>query len=208
VSRSWSRYYAAAGDDPRPTLLHALEHFEREPSGDRFAIDLGCGTGRDTAELLRRGWRVLAVDSQAEALEQLVARLEPGVDTGRLETLQSRFEDAAWPEADLVTSSFALPFCDPERFPSVWERITESLRPGGRFCGQLFGDRDEWAARPPEAFAGTSSPPAITFHTRAEVEDLLSGLEVEYLREIDEDGQTAVGDRKRWHHFHIVARKP
>ena len=31
------------------------------------------------------------------------------------------------------------------RFDEVWARIVDSLRPGGRFCGQLFGERDEWA---------------------------------------------------------------
>jgi SAM-dependent methyltransferase len=207
VSQTWSRYYAAAGDDPRPTLLDALGRFDEEPARDRFAVDLGCGSGRDTVELLRRGWRVLAIDSQAEALEQLVARVDPSMDAGRLETRIASFEDAAWPTADLVNSSFALPFCSRERFPDVWERIVASLRPGGRFCGQLFGDRDEWASRPPDAFAGLASPPAITFHTRAEVDALLRDFEVDYLREIDEDGQTAVGDRKHWHLFHVVARK-
>jgi len=70
VSQGWTRYYDAAGVDPRPTVLAALERFDRESPGARFAVDLGCGTGRDTLELLRRGWRVLAIDSQAEAIER------------------------------------------------------------------------------------------------------------------------------------------
>jgi hypothetical protein len=89
----------------------------------------------------------------------------------------------------------------------MWSRIVESLRPGGRVCGQLFGDRDEWATRPRERAEGWASPPAITFHTRAQVEELLRPFEIERLDEIDEDGATAVGDRKHWHLFHVVARK-
>ncbi|MEJ1932020.1 class I SAM-dependent methyltransferase [Nostoc sp. NIES-2111] len=34
----------------------------------RFAVDLGCGDGRDTVELLRRGWRVLGIDGAQEAI--------------------------------------------------------------------------------------------------------------------------------------------
>jgi trans-aconitate methyltransferase len=41
---------------------------------DFFAVDLGCGAGRDTAELLRRGWRVLAIDAEAEAIRRLLER--------------------------------------------------------------------------------------------------------------------------------------
>src|SRR5439155_13843113 len=41
----WSRYFAVAGDDPRPTLLEALARFD----SPGLAVDLGAGTGRDTA---------------------------------------------------------------------------------------------------------------------------------------------------------------
>ena len=72
-----------------------------------------------------------------------------------------------------------------------------TLRPGGRFCGQLFGPRDEWA------------PAAdMTFLTREQVEQLLDGWEIERLDELEQDGHTAVGKPKHWHLFHVVARRP
>ena len=206
MSRPWSRYYAAAGQDPRETLLAALERFDAEGRAG-LAVDLGCGTGRDTFELLRRGWRVLAIDAQSEALELLREREEARSAGERLQTEVASFVEATWPEADLVTSSFSLPFCPPDRFPDMWARIVASLRPGGRVCGQLFGDRDEWATREGRE-EGWSSPTPMTFHTREEVEQLLDGLDVEELNEVDEDGATAIGDRKHWHLFHVVARKP
>lgn len=151
---------------------------------------------------------MLAIDSQAAAIERLLGRGDLGAEgLGRLETQVARFEDAVWPGADLVNSSFALPFCPPQHFGAVWARIVSSLRPGGRFCGQLFGDRDEWAPRPGASFQDWASPPAMSFHTSDEVRELLRGFEIEQLDEIDEDGTTAVGDRKHWHLFHIVARK-
>src|SRR5690606_20023189 len=146
---SWKSYYERTGSrPPRETLLFALDRFEAEhlPGDRRFAIDLGCGNGRDTIEMLRRGWRVLAIDAEQSAIDGLLARPDLPPDP-RLETLVSRFEDADWPAADLVNSSFALPFCPPDRFPELWRRIIASLRPGGRFSGQLFGDRDSWVGR-------------------------------------------------------------
>jgi SAM-dependent methyltransferase len=193
----WTDYYEAAGDDPRDTLLDALRRFEGEPPGDRSAVDLGCGTGRDTVELLRRGWAVLAIDGEAEALERLVARDLPPAWNDRLTIVRAAFQEATWPETDLVNSSFALPFCPPVAFPGLWQRIERSLRPGGRFCGQLFGDRDGW-----------SDEDDLTFQTRAEMEALLASLEIERLDEIEEDGSTATGRDKHWHLFHVVARKP
>src|SRR6266496_616460 len=197
-SRDWSRYYAAARDEPRETLLYALQLFDREEIRDRFAVDLGCGTGQDTAELLRRGWRVLAIDGQAEAIERLHERPDlPATAAERLQTKISTFEQAEWPDTDLVNSSFALPFCPPGAFPAVWQRIETSLRPGGRFSGQLFGDRDGW-----------SGEQDMTFQTRTQVERLLASFDVEQLEEIEEDGATATGKEKHWHLFHVIARKP
>ena len=178
-------------------MLEALARFEAE--GTRgYGVDLGCGTGRDTVELLRRGWSVLALDGQAEAIRRLEARPDlPAEWRPRLETRVSSFEDAAWPEADLVNASFALPFCRPETFAAVWSRIVASLRHSGRFCGHQFGDRDGW-----------SGEEDMTFLTRGSLDELLDGLDVERLDEVEEDGRTAIGDAKHWHLYHLVVRKP
>jgi len=195
-SSDWTKYYDAVALEPRTTLLEALRRFDEEGSRERFAVDLGCGTGGDTVELLRRGWRVLALDGQAEAIDRLRALELSEGERGRLETRVSRFETAEWPPADLVNSSFALPFCRPGDFPALWERIEVSLRPGGRFSGHLFGDRDEW-----------SNEDDMTFQTRAEAEALLSRFEVELFEEVEEDSETAVGEPKHWHFFQVVARR-
>ncbi len=78
MTEGWGRYYEAAkGGGPRETLRLALDLLESEgvsTGGERLAVDLGCGEGRDTLELLRRGWRVLAIDAEREAIERLRAR--------------------------------------------------------------------------------------------------------------------------------------
>jgi SAM-dependent methyltransferase len=196
----WNRYYeAVANRPPRDTLLDALDRFSAEgvPAKDGpppFALDLGCGDGRDTVALLRRGWRVLAIDATAEAIERLLAR--PDLPEGALlEARVERFEDFQPPACDLINASFALPLCEPARFPTVWARLTAAIRPGGRFAGQLYGLQDDWAGR------------GVTTHDRAAIDSLCAGFRAEKLDEVIEDGVTVLGKPKRWHIFHLVLAK-
>ncbi|TYQ30981.1 class I SAM-dependent methyltransferase [Pseudanabaena sp. UWO310] len=199
VNRDWSAYYqAVAGRPPRDTLLKALDLFDLENSSKspRFAIDLGCGDGRDTVELLKRRWQVLAIDGNEQAIAKLYDRKD--IDSTWLETQVMCFESIALPNSvDLINSSFALPFCHPEDFPNLWNKIISSLRNGGRFCGQLFGDRDTWA----------TTYPNMTHYPKEKVEELLQSFKVEYFEEEEHHGETTIGEQKYWHIFHIVACK-
>ncbi|MBF2074191.1 MAG: class I SAM-dependent methyltransferase [Synechococcales cyanobacterium C42_A2020_086] len=195
----WSSYYQAVqGRPPRDTLLMALARFEQDQNTpcNRFAVDLGCGDGRDTVELVRRGWRVLAIDAAAEAIERLSHR--PDIDQTQLQTRVDRFETLSLPVAsfDLINASFCLQFCPPPAFPAFWQQIVTALRLGGRFCGQLIGNRDSWTM-----YAH------MNHHSREQVEALLTPFIVESLIEEDHPGKTALGVEKHWHIFHIVARK-
>ncbi|CAN0564715.1 unnamed protein product [Laminaria digitata] len=193
----WASYYEKTGHrPPRPTLVKALDAFAAEglPSGGR-AVDLGCGSGRDTIEILRRGWPVLAVDAAPEAIEKLLARPDLPKDC-EIETMVSRYENMALPTGNLVNAGFSLPLCPAETFPAIWQTIVSSLVPGGRFSGQLYGDRDSWVDRP-----------GMTCHSREQVVDLLEPFDVELLEEEEDDSVTPRGVRKHWHIFHIVASK-
>lgn len=189
----WAAYYTRTeGRPPRRTLLTALANRDAEGRPPGFAVDLGAGGGRDAVELLRRGWRVLAVDPAPEAAEALQAL--HGAE--RLEVLTAVMEDAAWPAADLVNASFCLPKVVPDRFDEFWARLVSSLAPAGRFAGQLYGDRDSWAGS------------GLTVHTEAEARARLDGLTVELFEVEEEDSVTPRGEAKHWHIFHMVARAP
>jgi tellurite methyltransferase len=195
-SAGWAAYYDKLRErPPRRTLITALDRFGPGATGS-LAVDLGCGDGRDVVEMLRRGWRVVAVDAEPEALRQLQGRpLPPDHD---LTPIQARFEDVPLPLGlSLVNSSFAMPLCEPEAFNRLWERIREALPSGGRFSGQWYGPRDSWNGRP-----------GMTFVSREEALALLDGLELEMFEEEEDDGVTPRGTAKHWHIFHIVARKP
>jgi SAM-dependent methyltransferase len=191
----WKAYYeATAGRPPRRTLLSALERFGAGAPPGR-AVDLGCGDGRDTIELLRRGWSVIAIDAEPEAIARLQAR--PDLPrAAKLVAQCGRFEDLSWPAAALVNASFALPICRPADFPALWEKLTRSLAPGGRFAGQLYGLHDSWAANP-----------AMTFFDEESARRLFDDYAIELFETEESDAVTPRGVAKHWHMFHVVARK-
>jgi tellurite methyltransferase len=196
---NWPAYYeAVANAKPRRPLLEALDRIECSPNSPegRQAVDLGCGGGTDTVELLRRGWRVLAIDAEPRAIEILLTR--PDLTArDNLQTVTSELQATTWPKVDLVNASLSLPFLPPHAFDTVWSRIVDSLEPGGRFAGHLFGDRDAWAQLP-----------SRTHHSRAQALALLEAFDVEFFAEREWDGQTALGAPKHWHLFEIVGRLP
>lgn len=212
--RDWPQYFAAVTDlGPRETLLRALQEFAAADNlgagtagrPSRLAVDLGCGEGRDTRALLAdRGsyWRVIALDGTAEGIARLGAKLTDH-ERPRVQAMVMKFEDVAGSlvlpgaaSVDLVNASFALPFCKPEAFMDLWVWIGRVLKPGGRFAGQLFGDRDEWRKYRPQSH-----------WTRAEADELLRGYAVEMMDEVEKEGTDATGGQKHHHIFHIVARK-
>ena len=205
----WRNYYSATkGRSPRPLLVDTLVKFateENQPGNEqtqgimRSAIDLGCGNGQDTHEMLHCGWRVLAIDYQQEAIARTLEATS-AEDLAQLEVQNIAFEEIGekieLPPCHLINAAFSLPFCPPDAFAHLWTQIVLALQPGGRFCGQLFGKRDSWATRR-----------EMTTHSAEQITQLFAQFEVEILQEKEEDGITAIGRPKHWHIFDIVARK-
>lgn len=139
---------------------------------------------------------MLAVDREPAAIDLLLQRVPP-TDRHRLETLVRAFEDLIFPpDVDLINASYSLPFCPPDEFDRLWNRLGAAIRSEGRFAGHFFGDRDEWA-----------DDPGITVHSIEEVRAALHAFEIESLLEEDEDGALATGEPKHWHLFSVVAKK-
>ena len=187
----WPAYYEVTAERPSwTTTAAAADAFGEHPAdGPRFAVDLGCGAGRDTRELLRRGWRVLATDMTPEG-PQTLWRLTPQEDRARLETEVAPLSDFEIPVCDLVNANLILPFQPPHEYDASWQRIRAAIPVGGRFAGMLFADHDDLAADPD---ATCPTPDAIRSY--------LHDFEIEHWVEKEEDGQTALGDD---HHFHLI----
>jgi SAM-dependent methyltransferase len=192
----WAGYFAAqSGRRPRTLLRQALDRFGAADDGARLAIDLGSGAGADTLELLRRGWRVLAIDREPAAIEHLVQHT-PDRYRRRLRARVVDFTTADLPPAELIHCGWSLPHCPAEDFPPVWSRLRSALRADGRVVGQLLGNRDDWAA----------GPLSTAVDTR-QLLDLLAGLVIEACKEVEFDGDSFDGP-KHWHFFEVIARQP
>jgi len=191
-AETWARYYGVTVDRPAwATVRFAIERFAAEPaSGPRFAVDLGCGAGRDARELLRAGWRVQAIDREPVAIERLRAatpdELRPALigTVGDLATIEV-------PRCDLVNASLSLPFLAPAgTYWATWQRALAALPVGGRIAALLFGDHDE-----------STTDPSMTCPPPAEIRASLDAFDVEHWSEREEDTTTALGEP---HHYHLV----
>lgn len=109
----------------------------RIPSGSSV-LDLACGSGRHSRYLATLGYRVLAVDRDAEVLATLAG-------TTGVETLVADLENAAWPLGDrrfggiVVTNYLHRPL-----FP----RILASLAGNGVLIYETFADGNERFGKP------------------------------------------------------------
>jgi len=103
-------------------------------------LDLGCGVGRHTIELARRGFRVTAVDRTASYLER--AREAAAAEGIAIEFVQEdmrRFRrDAEFDAAINLYTTFGY-FEDPDDDRHVADNICHSLKPGGGLVMELMG---------------------------------------------------------------------
>jgi SAM-dependent methyltransferase len=199
-SEQWARYYEATVAQPAwETVRRAIELFaaegEERAEAQRFAVDLGCGAGRDARELLRAGWRVRAVDREPGAIEALEAATEAAL-RGSLETEIADLATVAIPPCDLVNASLSLPFLAPDDFWPTWQRAIAAVPIGGRLAAMLFGDRD-----------GNAGDPTMTLVNPEAIRSGLNGFELELWDDREEDGTTALGEPHHFHRIDLVARR-
>jgi SAM-dependent methyltransferase len=115
------RYCERTGSAPTATLGAFLG---RLPPGATI-LELGCGSGRDSAEMLQRGYNVLPTDGSPEMARQAERHLHRSVavlEFGEIER-ESKF-DGVWANACLL--HVPIP-----RLNDVIARIHRVLRPSG-----------------------------------------------------------------------------
>lgn len=189
-------YERSLATEVYPHLRMALEVVDSDLP--KMAVDVGCGSGRETLFLLEHGYNVYAYDISDVA----ISRLNEVAGKHMNETLFThacRFDEFEYPESSVINACSSLFFCDPTIFHKAWAKIVQSLMPGGVFCGHFMGPKDSWA----KLKRGD-----LTVHSRSDVQALFDQrFRIVDLAEFDEVGCTLLGRSKHWHTYSVVARK-
>ena len=124
--------YAHADNLREHRLLAAF--LARLAPGARI-LELGCGAGQDTAQMIRQGFDVDATDATPAMIEGVRARLGIAARQMRFDQLSADQEyDAVWAHACLIHVARA-------HFPAVLSRVHRALRTGGwHFANFKLGD--------------------------------------------------------------------
>lgn len=203
MDKNWINYYRNTQQQslPRKTVVKAIElfHCKNDSPLSKFAIDLGCGAGIDSIELLKHNWSVLAIDSQIEAISTLRSSC-PKLLQNQLTTKVASFESLiSLPATQLINASYSLPFLKPELFYSFWKLILQALPTRGLFAGTFFGLKDDWFRNKNEV---------MTFFSYKELVHLFLPFKIEMFEEDECYMPDASGSFiKHWHKYFIVAEK-
>jgi hypothetical protein len=116
---SWAAFCEATSTRGPLEYLHsAIEYVEGNVGAGRQAIDVGSGGGADARDLLSRGWKVCAIDSEPASRRLLEERTPPGHRDGLV----------------IVTAPSTRLSCHPQT----------SHTPSSRFRSQAVDSKNPW----------------------------------------------------------------
>ena len=102
-------------------------------------LDLGCGSGRDSAQFLARGYQVTSMDGSAE-----LCRIAEAYTGHKVHNIL--FDEIAWQnEFDGVWACASLLHCTMDELPGVLQKVSRSLKSDGvLYVSFKYGDFAGW----------------------------------------------------------------
>lgn len=182
-TRSYGKVFdrvAEEYDRHRPTYPDALLDHACEvaalSAGDRV-LEIGCGTGQLTRNLLERGLRVSAIEPGNRLIALARENLE---NIGDVKFVNARLEDAPLPREHFhaVFSASAMHWIDPDL---GWHKAAQALVPGGTLAlVQYFGLSEPRSADDQQALLNaivkTAPEIAANWPSYRDLETMLSGV--------------------------------
>jgi SAM-dependent methyltransferase len=184
ITRSYGKVFnevAVEYDRNRPAYPNALIDEACEVAGigdgDRV-LEIGCGSGQLTRNLLARGLRVTAL----EPGDQLIRLAEENLKgVGDVEFVHARLEDMQLPREsyEAVFSASAIHWVDPDL---SWRKIAEALAPNGTLALiQYFGLQEQRSVDDQEALLSVlcrhAGELAATWPTYRDLDRTIAGVQ-------------------------------
>jgi len=130
-----------------PLVEKAINHFNIRNFRKGVAVDLGCGISHTTFNLLRRGWKVYAVDSSEFVINNLTNKVvkmrNKWIENGQLVLVNQSIEKFDYSEnVHLIIATDSLPYCDPEEICNILLKAKNALLPQGILVCSLIPQYD------------------------------------------------------------------
>ena len=185
------KYYEATMNNKPSALIRKffINKYNQKIQGN-VAIDLGCGTGNDTAFLLDNGFKVTAID-QEEQLKEIIKN--KNLNEENLKVIIDDFSKIEITNSDLILANFSLFFVK-DNFDEFIEKLLNTINSKGFFVGNFLGKEDDWNKT----------------RTTVDKEKLLEyfkDFEMLYFSEEKYYKDTANGKSKFWHVYTVIAQK-
>ena len=116
------KYY----ENTENALPHPMvKKFINMNSNPQYAIDLGCGAGRDTIYLIKNGWKVLSIDK--ENTREIISSKLDNEELKNFKFECQDFENIELEKNNLLVANFSIPFCNKDYFNEFWNKISNSI---------------------------------------------------------------------------------
>ena len=189
---NWNEYYIKINNS-KPSNL--LRRFSEMNVVRRTAIDLGCGSGKDTIFLLKNGYKVYAIDKK-EIIKKYIDDKIDKEEKMRLEYIIKDFGEIEFPKVDLINANLSISFCNPNKIDNLLKNIKSSINIDGFFVGNFLGILDDW-----------NTNKNMTFFTEQQIKETFKNFKIIYFNEITENKKAVNGNLKHWHIYELIAYK-